>query len=209
MNAYPVRFEVELAARFTRVQLLVRLAAVLVLGGLGISLGTVFWGAYLLLPVYAASRIATRGSAAEYARQDGPSVMRALHWLAAVGAWAGLVVEALPAHGPGETVRVTLEPTPTRSSPVSALLRIVTGLMSALVLGLLGFIGLFVWIWAAISILFHESVGAGAFAYLSGLSRWGVRLLAHQACLVDQYPPFSFRDGPRPANTDDSRIVAA
>jgi hypothetical protein len=209
MNSYPVHFDVEPVARFTRAQLLVRLVAALALGALHFSLGTVFWLAYLLLPIYAASRIATLGSAAEYSRRDGPRVTRALHWLAAVNAWAGLVVEALPAHGPEETVRMTLDPTPVASSPMSALLRIVTGLLSALVLGIFGCLGVFVWIWAAISILVRESVGLGVFTYLVGLQRWSLRLLVHQACLVDQYPPFSFPDGPRQANADEQPIVTA
>jgi hypothetical protein len=110
MSSYPVHFEVEPVARFTRAQLLVRLVAVLALGALHFSLGTVFGLAYLLLPIYAASRIATLGSAAEYSRRDGLPVMRALHWLAAVNAWAGLVVEALPARGPEETLQVTPKP---------------------------------------------------------------------------------------------------
>ncbi|HET7538664.1 MAG TPA: DUF4389 domain-containing protein [Polyangiaceae bacterium] len=208
INSYPVHFDVEPVARFTRVQLLVRVVAALALGVLHFSLGTVFWLAYLLLPIYAASRIATLGSAAEYSHRDGPRVMRALHWLAAVNAWAGLVVEALPAHGPEETVRVTLDRTPATSSALSALLRIVTGLLSALVLGILGCVGFLVWIWASLSILARESVGSGALWYLVGLQRWGLRLLVHQACLVDQYPPFSFSDGPRQTHTDEHIITA-
>jgi hypothetical protein len=156
-----------------------------------------FWFGYLLLPIYAASRIASLGSAAEYARSDAPRVMRALHWFAAVNAWAGLVVEALPARDPAETVRVRLDPTPVEASPVSAVLRILTGFLNALALGVFGFIGIFVWLWAAISILVRESFGAGASAYLTGLQRWTLRLLAYQACLVDRYPPFSFPDGSR------------
>jgi len=207
MSPYPIHYEVLPVARFTRLQLLIRLVAALSLGVVHLSLGTVFWLAYLWLPVYAASRIASQGSAAEYARRDGPKVMRVLHWLAAVNAWAGLAVETLPAHGPEETLRVTLDPTPTTSSPVSALFRIVTGLLSALVLGILGCIGAFAWLWAAISILVHESVSPSAHSFLVGLQRWSVRLLVHQACLVDRYPPFSFRDGPRQAHADEPVVA--
>lgn len=35
-----------------------------------------------------------------------------------------------------------------------------------------------------------------ASAYLLGLQRWSVRMLAYQACLTDAYPPFSFADTP-------------
>ena len=38
--------------------------------------------------------------------------------------------------------------------------------------------------------------GPAAFNYLVGLQRWSIRLLAYQASLVDEYPPFSFADAP-------------
>lgn len=208
MSSFPLHFDVMPVTRFTRVQLLVRLAALLALGMLGISLGTVFWIGYLLLPIYAASRIASLGSANEYARADGARVMRVLHWFAAVNAWAGLAAEALPAADPAETVRVRLEPTAVVSSPVSAILRIFTGFLSALTLCLLGFVGVFVWIWAALSIVIDQTVGAGASAFLVGLQRWTLRLLAYQASLVDQYPPFSFRDDPPRTEHREQGIVA-
>lgn len=207
MNAYPVHLAVERPTRYTRVQLFVRLAASLALGVLHLSLGTLFAAAYLLLPVYAASRLASLGSAFAYSRDEGPRVMRVLHWYAAVSAWAALVTEALPSRSPDETVRVTLEPTPVRASPVTALLRVFTGALSALVLGVLGCVGAFVWLWAAVTILVRERVGASAFSYLLGLQRWGLRLLAYQACLVEQYPPFSFSDGAGAAGADEQRIV--
>lgn len=207
MTFYPVHLEVERPARYTRVQLFVRLAASMALGVLHLSLGTLFAAGYLLLPVYAASRMASLGSADAYARNDGPRVMRVLHWFTAVSAWGALVVETLPAQSPEETVRVTLDPTALRASPVSALLRVFTGALSALVLGALGCLGAFVWLWAAVTVLVRESVGESAFAYLLGLQRWGLRLLAYQACLVEQYPPFSFSDGAPVASTREQRIV--
>jgi len=209
MTSHPVHFAVSDSREFTRVQLLVRLVAVFALGVIGVSLGTVFAVAYLLLPVYAASRIASLGSSDAYARNDGQRVMRGIHWFAAVSAWAGLAVEALPAHGPEETVRLTLDVSPVRASPVAALLRLLTGLLSALVLSVLGCIGTFVWVWAALCVLVTERIGAGAHGYLVGVQRWGVRLLAYQACLVDQYPPFGFSDESGEQRSGGERIVAA
>lgn len=209
MTSYPVHFAVSDSREFTRVQLLVRLVAVFALGVIGVSLGTVFGAAYLLLPVYAASRIASLGSVEAYSRSDGQRVMRAIHWYAAVSAWAGLAVEALPAHAPDETVRLTLDVSPLRASPVAALLRLLTGLLSALVLSVLGCIGTLVWIWAALCVLVTERIGPGAHGYLVGLQRWGVRLLAYQACLVDRYPPFAFSDASGEQRSGGERIVAA
>jgi len=43
-------------------------------------------------------------------------------------------------------------------------------------------------------ILVAQRVGPHAFAYLVGLQRWSIRLLAYQASLVDEYPPFSLSE---------------
>ena len=124
-------------------------------------------------------------------------MVAALRWLAAISAWAGLIAEELPADAPPQTVRVDLERT-SHATPRAAVWRVITGLPSALVLGVLCTIGMFVWLWAAASILVAKRVGPHAFAYLAGLQRWTIRLLAYQASLVDAYPPFSFAEEETP-----------
>lgn len=190
---YPVVYEVERPARFSRVQLVVRMVAFCALGVLGLSLGTVFAFAYLALPVLAAARLGGERTAEVYLRDDGRRVVRALRWFAAVAGWAGLVTERLPGDAPDEVVTLEVEPEG-HPTPASAVWRVVTGLPSAIVLGLLGALGVLVWLWAALSVLIGERVGDGAFRYLTGLQRWSVRLLVYQASLVDIYPPFSLGD---------------
>ncbi len=199
MTTYPVHYGVDRPAHFARLQLAIRLIAFLALGVLGISFGTVFLFAYLALPVYAAARLGGRDPAG-YARHDAPRILDALRWYAALAAWAGLIAEHLPGRSPSEIVRLEIdgEPPPPHSAG-QALVRVITGIPSALVLCLLGWIGMFVWLWAALSILLFQRVGQGAFDYLVGLQRWSMRLLAYQASLVDEYPPFSFGDVPPPA----------
>jgi Domain of unknown function (DUF4389) len=196
-QTYPVHFSVEHPPRFTRINLLVRVAAFVALGMLGLSFGAVFLFAYLLLPVVATIRLS--GSGADdpgvYLRQDGPKILTGLRWFAALSAWAGLTSERFPTQDPVETVTLEVEATPHRTGArSSAIWRIFTGIPSALVLGILSWIGTFVWLWAALSILISERVGPGAHQFLVGLQRWTVRLLAYQASLVDEYPPFSFTD---------------
>ncbi len=207
---YPVHYTVVPPAEFTRWQLLGRVIAFCALGVIGMSFGTVFLFMYLALPVYAASRLAARDSAIAYTTEDGPKVMAVLRWFAAIAAWAGLIVDHLPGKSPPETVALRLDDGPHTHSPTtmsaSAILRVFTGLPSALVLGLLGFVGVFVWLWAALSVLFTQRVGPGAHAYLTGLQRWSVRLLAYQASLVDAYPPFSLTEGPAPL-VPSARVV--
>jgi hypothetical protein len=193
--AYPVHYSVEHPPRFSRITLLVRVLAFAALGVLGLSFGSVFLFAYLALPTFAAIRLAGARDQSGYLRDDGPRVVAALRWLAAVAAWAGLTAEQLPSRSPTETVTIDVEETPHRpATPGSAIWRVIAGIPSAIVLAILGCLGGFVWLWAALSILFTERVGQGAFSYLAGLQRWGVRLLAYQASLVDEYPPFSFSD---------------
>lgn len=191
---YPVHYAVEQPQHLARVQLAARLIAFLALGLVGISFGTIFLIAFLVLPVYAASRA---GAGETYLAQDGPRVLRAIRWLAAICGWAGLVTDRLPGRSPDEAVHVRIDPGASAPPTMgSAMLRVLTGIPSAIVLALAGVIGVFVWIWAAFSILFVERVAAGAFEYLAGLQRWSIRLLAYQGSLVDDYPPFSFQESP-------------
>jgi hypothetical protein len=163
------------------------------LGVLGLSFGMVFLFAYLALPVFAASRLASGRDPDLYLEREGQYIRSALRWFAALSAWAALVAEHLPGSSPEEAVVVEIEGW-SNPTPSSAFWRILTGLPSAIVLALLGWIGVLVWIWAAFSILFVQRVGPHAFNYLVGIQRWSIRLLAYQASLVDEYPPFSFED---------------
>jgi hypothetical protein len=192
MISYPVHYRVARPGRFTRLQLVLRLLAFVVLGIVGISFGTAFVVAFIALPVFAASRLSVR-TPARYLDEDGPRIIKGLRWFAAVSAWVGLVAETLPAEEPKENVSIDLA-RGGRPAPASAVWRVITGLPSALVLAFLGCIGCVVWLWAALSILFTQRIGPHAFAYLVGLQRWSIRLLAYQASLVEEYPPFSFGD---------------
>jgi hypothetical protein len=194
MTEYPVHYAIEHPERFSRLQLLVRVVAFWALGLVGLSFGTVFLFVYLALPVLAASRLVGREPTA-YLDHDGPRIVDALSWLAALAAWVGLIADRLPVRAPNETVKLEIERT-AHPTPSAVILRVVSGLPSALVLALLGCVGVFVWLWAALSILITERVGPVAFDYLVGLQRWSIRLLAYQASLVDEYPPFSFIDTP-------------
>lgn len=193
MQTYPVHYQIARPDSFSRAQLAIRVVAFAALGVLGISFGAVFLFAYMALPAFAASRIATNRDA--YVALDGPLVLRVLRWLAAVSAWAGLIAERLPERVPDETVLIVVEGRP-HPTVRSALWRVVTGLPSALALAALCCIGVVVWLWAAVSILISKRVGPHAFHYLEGLQRWSIRLLTYQASLVDDYPPFSFADAP-------------
>lgn len=207
MTPYPVHYSVSRPKHASRLQLLIRVCAFMALGLLGVSFGSIFAFAFVALPVYAASRMSS-GDGTSFIAHDAPRVVRVLRWFAAVSAWVGLVSENLPGKDPGEHVHLDVEAPRSRdTSASSAIIRVITGLPSALILAFLCWIGVFVWLWAAITILVQERIGQGAFRYLVGLQRWSVRLLAYQASLVDDYPPFSFEDSP-PGNLPEARLIA-
>lgn len=197
--SYPVSFYVEHPAQFSRLQLALRIVGFCALGVFGLSFSALLAFAYLALPVFAAVRL--RGTdPAVYLERDGKRIIRGLHWLAAICSWFGLVVDRLPEHDPSETVRLIIT-TDGHPSPATAAWRLVTALPSAVVLALLGWLGSIIWVWAALSSLISERVGDVAFGYLVGLQRWSIRLLAYQASLIDEYPPFSFEDDSVPTAT--------
>jgi hypothetical protein len=189
---YPVHYDVARPLRFTALQLALRVLVFLAVGAAGTSFGALFAVTYVALPVIVAGRLAMRDDPAAFLLRDGPRLTTALRWIAAVTGWAGLVIDEVPLRVP-DAMRLSIEgaPSPTAGS---AIVRLVSGLPSALVLSILGAIGVFVWLWAALSVLLTQQVGPRAFAYLVGLQRWSVRLLAYQASLVDAYPPFSFTE---------------
>jgi len=194
MVPYPVSYSIEKPARYSRLQLLVRLIALVALGILGLSLGLLYLVAFLLLPAYAAARLSGR-DAETYFREDAPGLVLGLAWFASIYAWFGLVTDQLPVRASEKQAHIAVEPmgTPTAAS---ALWRLLLGFPSALVLAFLGWLGGLVWLWSVLRVVLFEHVGETAHAYLTGLQRWSVRLLAYQASLVDVYPPFSFEDAP-------------
>ncbi len=196
MTTYPVHYRVDRPQEMSRLQLAIRLVAFIAIGALGISIGGLFLFAFLALPVIAAIRTSGErpaGRVTTYATDDGPKIIHALRWWAAICGWLGLVTDRLPAHAPDETITIEVEGV-THPTPASAMWRVLSGIPSALVLAVLGAIGSLVWLWAVLTILFTQRIGPGAFSYLVGLQRWSVRLLAYQASLVDDYPPFSFEE---------------
>lgn len=193
--AYPVHFDAVEPAQHSRLQLGLRLLAVLALAVIGVSTGGIFCVLYVGLPVFAAVRISSLGSCNAYVTQDRQRILFALRWMAAVTAWLALVVDRLPSDSPDETIHLRVEGQPDQT-PSAAAWRVLAGLPSALVLGLLSFVGAFVWIWAALAILLSQRVPHSAWAYLAGLQRYTYRLLAYQAALVDDYPPFALSEMP-------------
>lgn len=203
MTPHPLHYTVVRPPHFDRSQLVVRLLVFVGIGAGGAVVAVMFAAAYLLLPVYAAVRIAALGPRG-YAVEDGPRVLRGLEWAAAVCAWFGLVSEDLPRSSPQEMIRIDVDTSGKPHGAGRQLARLVLGLPSALGLAIVALAGIPMWLWAAATVAYKERVGVRTFAYLAGVQRWKMRLLAYQAGLVDHYPPFALADGPSSSPRTDA-----
>jgi len=189
--AYPVTFDVERPAVFQRAQAVLRIALLIILGWVGLPIGLLWLG----IPVASAVLIG-QNDGKRYLDEDGPVVIRSLGWVVGAVAYLALLTDRLS--GGGESpirFEVDRSGTPTVGS---ALLRILTSIPSLVVLGLLSFVGAFVWLIGLVWVVVGESYPESLWGYLRGLVRWEVYLLAYLASVVDVYPPFALDTGPAP-----------
>jgi hypothetical protein len=203
MNRYPVFFAVTRPERFDRVQIALRVALLVVLSFVGVTMGVLFALLYLGLPLIAAILLSQRGPS-RFLAEGAPRLAAALRWIMGAYAYMALLTDRLPGD-PESGVRFAVEPgawsTPAGGGGPTvgtALLRVIYSLPSALVLGVLGIVSWIVWIVAAIAILIGETYPEGLHDFQCGVLRWQARLLAYHASLVEPYPPFSLDTGTYP-----------
>ena len=119
-----------------------------------------------------------------------------------------MLTDRFPTERPENTVRFDIQPS---GAPTvgSALLRLIYSIPSAFVLSLLSFVSAIVWLIAAVMVLLNETYSEGLYDFQRGVVRWGARLLAYHASLVDTYPPFSLDTGPESAPAIASEAPSA
>ena len=194
MSDYGVTFDTSQPAKFDRAQIFLRVLIVIVLSLLAGAFGWVLAFVYLGVPVLAAVLISQKGPE-RYLAESGDSMTKWLRYIVSFYAYLSLLTDRLPA---GDSVAEAVQfEVKTSGSPSTgnALLRIILAIPSAIVLGLLWFVGTILILIAAISVLINESYPSGIYEFLRGLNRWNARLLAYLACLVEPYPPFSLDTG--------------
>jgi hypothetical protein len=194
--AYPATFDVQSPQQFDKAQVALRIVIILVLAFIQVG-SIVFGGAYLIFPVLAAILIAQKGSQ-QYLTDAPANTLKWLRYLLMFYSYMALATDKLATQNPEQIVKleVTTSGTPTVGN---ALLRIILGLPHAIVLGFVGIAFAVVWLISAISILIGGSRPEWADGFIRGYLRWNARVLAYMASLVDEYPPFSFSDGPAEA----------
>jgi hypothetical protein len=175
-----------------RVQVVVRLALLAALAAIGCS--SVYWLAYLALPVLAALLV-SRDGARGYLGGDAPGIVRVLRWFAGTYAYLWLLTDRLPTlegEGPVE-LNIETGGTPTAGS---ALRRLVTSLPALLLLAILSVAASFLWILGAIAILATGRTPAWIADFIAMKLRYQFRIAAYHLSLVDAYPALA--DSPLP-----------
>jgi Domain of unknown function (DUF4389) len=183
-TSFPVTLDVDRPPKFDRVQVVLRLALLVVVGWIGHPVGLLWLG----LPLVAAVLVSQKGGQ-RYLEEDGPTVTRVLNWILDLVAYLVLLTDELPGQGK-HPVRLQVERS---GSPTmgSALLRLLYAIPSLIGLAILTFVSGIIWVIAAILVLIEENYPEGLWRFQLGLVRWEARLLAYLASLVDRYPPFA------------------
>jgi hypothetical protein len=190
---YPVFFDSIRPERFDRAQVFLRLVVLFIFSAVG-SIGSLL---YLGFPVLAGIMISGKGGQ-RFMEEDAPRVAGWLHWIVAVATYVSFLSDRFPTERPETAARFHVTPSgiPTVGT---AVLRIITSIPSLLVLLVMCVVSVFVWVVAAIWVLVVRSYPEILYGYQRAVVRWGARLLAYHASIVDRYPPFAIDTSPETA----------
>lgn len=193
MSMSDVEIEVTPPERWSRIQVLLRLAVVFMLAQLQTRAGWILAAFYWVLPIVAALSIQQDGPS-EYPLQGGKRVLHVLHWWTALLAYLLCVTDRFPTSS-ADLSAVRFEVIPSEApSFARALLRLLTSLPELLLVALLGWVACLLAVVAAASILLLERVPPPILRfsrfYLALQARW----LVYHASLVETHPLF---DAPR------------
>ena len=196
--SYPTQMQVQSPDHYDRAQVVLRVLIACGLGALQQRLGGMFGVLYFVLPALAAILI-TQRSGRGYLERDGSWLSSALEWLMGLQAYMLFVTDRFPLEPGTRPLRLTIEP---RGEPslADALLRLLTSLPHAILLGLLSIPSFVASLIMAVTILIGGYVPSSLRGFQQGLLGWTARALAYHSSLVDAYPPFSLglRDGQPP-----------
>lgn len=196
MYSDDVEVILEPPGRFSRSQLVLRVAIVVALSILGAPVAWGFGALYLLLPLIAAAVISSRG-AAGYLAMEADRVLGVIRWWLAFTGYLCFLGDRVPLELRDYSVRLEVRPA-THATLGGALMRLLTSIPVALVLCVLWWLAGFVLLFAALAVLFSESVPSFCTRFVSFVVTLEARLLVYQACLSDQHP-FATPSEPRPA----------
>jgi hypothetical protein len=184
MATHPVGFRFEPTVGMERLHVVIRLALLVALGAIGCS--SLYWVLYLALPALAALVISQKGGA-RYLSEDGPTLNRALGWLAGAYAYLWLLTDQFPTTRSGATVKLEIQPVGEPAAP-SALLRLIYSIPALALLAILSCVAGLLWVVGAMAILIARRVPASIAGFLALTLAYQFRLIAYHLSLVDRYP---------------------
>lgn len=118
-----------------------------------------------------------------------------LHWYARVTGYTYLLTGAYPpfALGPDQQypVRFRVEPQIEGRNRLTVFFRLILAIPHLIVLSVLAIVAGVVILIAWVAALITGSVPAGLHSFLTGYTRWMMRVQAYYMLLVDEYPPFA------------------
>lgn len=195
-HLYPVTLTAPRPERFDRVQVLVRLLVLVALGMLHRTGSGLLGLVYFVLPVAAAIQISQKGGL-RFLESDRRWITSVIQWVVALYGYLMFVTDRFPLESRHLPLHVSAVPS---GSPGAgrALLRIVTSIPHALVLGLLGIGAALVGFVIAVVVLLTERCPPALHAFQRDVLGWLARLLAYHASLIDEYPPFALTSGGHP-----------
>jgi hypothetical protein len=199
MAAYGATFDIKPQETYDRTQVVIRILILIVLSILAGAFGWISGALYIGIPVVAAILISQKGAQTYFAESE-QNITLWLRYVVAFYAYMGLLTDKLPNQDLNEIVRFEVTPAG-EPSPGNVLVRIITAIPHAIVLGLLGIVAFVLLVIAAIMILAGETYPEGIFNFLRGYLRWQARLYAYMAGLVQDYPPFALDTGPEGPST--------
>jgi hypothetical protein len=180
--AYPVTFDIQKPAKFTRPGVFIRLIGLFILG-------IANWLVFVLLPLYAAMQISSKKEG--YLQNE--TVKGWLRSYMALFAYCYLLTDEFEgAKDPSFKFDVTPGGTPTLGG---ALLRYITTIPHFIALGILGWVAGLFWFIGSVMILLTEDYPQGLYDFNLGAARWQARMLGYYSSLVQEYPPFALDMG--------------
>ncbi len=193
MSTHAISLDVTRSERLSRLHVLVRLAAVCVLGAFEYSLSWPWWAAYLMLPLLALALVSEKGPA-RYLAEDGRWMSAVLRWFLAAHAYLLLLTDGLPDQDYEH--RVELEAHFTAApTPGSAALRWLTSIPAGLLLIILSIPSFFVWLASMLVVALTASLPSSLHRFQVAILQFEARLFAYHASLTDEYPPFTMDVG--------------
>jgi hypothetical protein len=190
MASYPVTFDVDQQESYDRVHIAIRIVGLIIVSAFSWLLGLI----YLAAPVYGALQISQKG-ASQYFAESEQNITRWYRWLAGAFSYLYLLTDTFPTDEKPSPVRFNVTPQG-EPTPGGVLLRIITAIPHAIVLGIIGWIAGILLIVAAIMVLIQEKYAQGIFDFIKADLRWNARMYVYLAGLAQEYPPFAFDTGP-------------